>query len=459
MRNTIAIGFGVLALHCLPPPNCYAAAAQDQPHVAFLASPNPGLMDDRIAIKIAGLPPNRNVTIRAASRDQGGCWWRSSAVFVTRPDGSIDLSAMAPVSGTYGGVDAMGLFWSMRPDGPARTPPAFFSVFDWFKPIVTEIQAALDGRVLGTSQAIRYYAAPGVRAERIGSDGIVGILYRPGDDRKHPGVILLGGSEGGFPTPQAAMLASRGFVALALAYFGTNGLPAAMQRIPIEYFGKAIHWMRQFPAVQGAAISIVGSSRGAEAALIVGATYPEVNAVVAASPSHVRWEGATARLLPGGPAWTWQDQPLPYVPFHIGPAFAARYLWAAATGGPFSLRPMFLDSLGRSESDAVQIPVERIRGPVLLGSGGGDRKWPSAPMSQRAMDRLRRNHHPYTDAHVSYQGAGHWLPADYVPTEGLQGRMADEIGGTPAATAAAQRQWWPAVLRFLAEAGSRDGAR
>jgi len=457
MRNTFAIGLGALALYFLSASSCHALASQNQRRVVFLASPNPALMDDRIAIKATELPPNRQITIRAALRDQRGCWWRSSAVFVTGRDGSIDLSLAAPVSGTYRGIDAMGLFWSMRPDGPARTVPAFFSVADWFKPIVTEIEAALDGRVLGTSHVIRYYASPGVRAERFERDGVVGILYRPGDDRKHPGVILLGGSEGGFPTPQGAMLASRGYVALALAYFGANGLPAAMQRIPIEYFGKAIHSMRQLLCVHGAAISMIGASRGAEAALIVGSTYPEVNAVVAASPSHVRWEGATAKMLPGGPAWTYHDKPLPYVPYRIGPTFAARYLWTSATGGPLSLRSMFLDSLGRAENDDVQIPVERIRGPVLLGFGSDDRKWPSPLMSQRAMDRLRRNRHPYADAHVSYEGAGHWLPADYLPTGGLQGRVTEEIGGTPIATAAAQRLWWPRVLRFLAEAGSQDG--
>ena len=452
MRNAILIGLGALALTPV-------LAAQNQQPAAFRISPNPGLMDDRIAIRIAGLPPNRKVTVRAASQDQGGRWWRSSAVFATGPDGSIDLSTMAPVSGAYGGVDAMGLFWSMRPGPPARTAPAFFAVSDWFKPIVTGIEAALDGRVLAAGQAIRYYASPGVRAEPVRSPGIVGILYRPADDRKHPGVILLGGSEGGFPTPQGAMLASRGFVALALAYFGTSGLPPAMQRIPVEYFGKAIQAVRQLPGVQGGSISVIGSSRGAEAALIAASTYSEVNAVAATSPSYVCWEGANTKMLPGGPAWTYQGKPLTYIPFHIGPAVAARFLWAGATGSPLSLRPMFMDSLARADGDAAQIPVERIRGPVLLASGAADRKWPSPLMAQRALDRLHRNHHPYPDAHVTYQAAGHWLPCDYVPTEGLSGPLAEEIGGTPAATAAVQRQWWPTVLRFLAEAGSRDGAR
>jgi hypothetical protein len=112
---------------------------------------------------------------------------------------------------------------------------------------------------------------------------------------------------------------------------------------------------------------------------------------------------------------------------------------------------MFVDSLSRAEDGSAQIAVERISGPILLGSGLDDRKWPSALMSQRVMERLRRNHHPYTDRHLSYQGAGHWLPAEYLPLSGLRGPLGDEIGGTPQATAAVQRQWWPAVLRFLAD--------
>ncbi len=353
----------------------------------------------------------------------------------------------------------MGLFWSMEPDRSCRPLPAFFSLVDWFKPIVTHVEAASGARVLGTAQVVRHLAAPGVRVAPFKNNGVVGILYRPSDDHKHPGVILLGGSEGGFPTPEGAMLASRGFVTLALAYFGTDGLPAGMQRIPVEYLGRAIHCMQLLPGVQGTTVTIIGGSRGAEAALIAGSTYPEVNGVVGVSGSHVRWEGATANGFPGGPAWTYQGKPLPYVRFHIAPGFAARYVWASLTRTSLSLEPMFIDSLGRAESDDVQIAVERIRGPVLLGSGSNDRKWPSTLMCGRAMDRLRRNGHPYADEHVSYQGAGHWLPLTYLPTAGLRGRMADEIGGTPEATAKVQAQWWPKVLRFLAAIRLQDATR
>jgi pimeloyl-ACP methyl ester carboxylesterase len=458
MPNRIGVCLWALGVWLLSCPG--SVPADHEPQATFVISPNPALMDDRITIRVMGLHPNREVTIRARSRDQRDCWWHSSAVFRARQDGSIDVSAQAPTSGAYTGVDAMGLFWSMVPDRSRLSVPAFFSVVDWFKPIVTEIDAVSDHRVtVGTTQVVRHFAGTGVRAETFRNDGVVGILYRPGDNRKRHGVILLGGSEGGFPGPEGAMLASRGFVVLALAYFGASGLPATMQRIPVEYFGRAIHAMQSLPEIGGGAVTMIGASRGAEGALLVGSTYPEINGVVGVSSSHVLWEGATARMLPGGPAWTNGDRPLPYVPLHIGPVFAARYVWSTVSGSSISLKPMFLDSLSRVATDDVHIPVERIQGPVLLVSGSDDKKWPSALMSARAIERLRRNHHPYGDELVTYERTGHWIPSAYLPTGGLRGRMADEIGGTPNGSASAQRQWWPKMLQFLAAIPSERETR
>ncbi len=401
-------------------------------------------MDERIAITVVRLPPGRKVTIRARSSDCSGQRWSSSAVFVVRPDGSLDLSAQAPNSGTYRGVDAMGLFWSM---GPENGKPGFFEQVDFWKPVVTEVEAVVGAQVIAGAQVTRHFAGPGVRAEAWRRDGLAGTLYRPADDRPHRGVILLGGSEGGLPGPVSVMLASRGFVVLALAYFGTSGLPASMQRIPIEYFGKAIHGLMVLPGVQG--VTLMGTSRGTEAALIAGAAYPDVNGVVAISPSHVRWEGATARELPGGPAWTWRGEPLPYVRFHLDAGFVARFLWGRLTGRAVALKPMFLDSLGRAGNDGAQIAVEQIHGPILFVSGSDDRLWPSQWMSEQAMERLRRARHPYSDEHVVYAGAGHWIPSAYVPMGGLQGSMAGAIGGTPEAGAKALADWWPRLIRFL----------
>lgn len=58
--------------------------------------------------------------------------------------------------------------------------------------------------------------------------------------------------------------------------------------------------------------------------------------------------------------------------------------------------------------------------------------------------------------HLSYDGAGHWIPCAYLPTAGSKHGM---IGGTPEGTAAAQADSWPRVLLFLVQASEEKGSR
>ncbi len=180
------------------------------------------------------------------------------------------------------------------------------------------------------------------------------------------------------------------------------------------------------------------------------ALYPEVAAVVAKSPSHALWEGLTSKRMPRGPAWTYGGKPLPYLPNRIGLGYAVRYAWDSLVRNPIPTTPLFLDNLAEvSAGTDAGIPVERIRGPVLLLSGEDDQVWPSLLMTRRVIDRLRRTRHPYADRHLSYAGAGHWLPEAYVPTAGSRARMKYAIGGTPEGTARAQADSWPKIVRFL----------
>ncbi len=116
------------------------SAANQVSRVTFVVTPVQSLMDDRLNISVSGLPPNRLITVKAQSKAQDQLWWRSEAVFKTGPRGTIDLSAEVPVSGTYRGVDGMGLFCSMKPDADTKSGDhAFFAITDWLRPVVTEI--------------------------------------------------------------------------------------------------------------------------------------------------------------------------------------------------------------------------------------------------------------------------------------------------------------------------------
>ena len=45
----------------------------------------------------------------------------------------------------------------------------------------------------------------------------------------------------------AAGLATHGLTALSLAYFRTEGLPPRLSVVPLEYFERALEWLRGAP--------------------------------------------------------------------------------------------------------------------------------------------------------------------------------------------------------------------
>jgi hypothetical protein len=100
------------------------------------------------------------------------------------------------------------------------------------------------------------------------------------------------------------------------------------------------------------------------------------------------------------------------------------------------------------------IPVEKISGSVLLISGQDDKMWPSAALSEIAIDRLTKHNHPYPFKHLSYRGAGHVIgfpstPATVTRIYNFVYNFTYAIGGNAKDNAFAQLDSWPQVLTFL----------
>jgi hypothetical protein len=72
--------------------------------------PSEPLIDEPVKIVVGGLARNSLITLRAKSEAQDHLWWRSEIVISSGSDVQIDLDATAPQSGSYQGVDALGLF-------------------------------------------------------------------------------------------------------------------------------------------------------------------------------------------------------------------------------------------------------------------------------------------------------------------------------------------------------------
>jgi homoserine acetyltransferase len=56
--------------------------------------------------------------------------------------------------------------------------------------------------------------------------------------------------------------------------------------------------------------------------------------------------------------------------------------------------------------EAVQIPVEKIQGAILLMSAKRDQMWPSTEMSEQIVSRLAANNIAYHYEHIPFE-AGH----------------------------------------------------
>jgi len=278
-------------------------------------------------------------------------------------------------------------------------------------------------------------------------NGLVANFHRPSTSGAHPGIIVIGGAGGSLRSTSAvgSLLAEQGYAALALAYFGLEHLPARLREVPLEYFKRAIEWMCAQPTVDPSKIGLVGTSKGGEAALLVGATYREIRAIVAYSPSHVVFQGideAWSNASASKSSWMLDGKPVPFVPFRMDNDCIERYGFYLG---------LYLGSLQDQQAvERAVIPVERINGPLLLLSGTDDAIWPSSTMCEQVVERLRGREFAFSFQHFSYDGAGHLLagPSRLAPARPIgAGDMA--IGGTESANAAARDDAWAKACTFF----------
>jgi dienelactone hydrolase len=290
---------------------------------------------------------------------------------------------------------------------------------------------------------------PNVSRTEVREQGLVGTVFAQEGASNRPAIIDLTGSGGGMSETRAALLASHGYVSMALAYFGTETLPQALLNIPLEYFGTAIGFLKQHEAVDPERIGVIGRSRGGELSLLLGVAFSDIKCVVGYVPSAFCCPGD------GGAAWTLAGKPLPFITSTGDERIMAEIQRSIAAGEATSFRPMFTSIL--DDRDAIrdtEIPVEKINGCVLLISGDDDQMWPSSEMSEIVVQRLRDNDFSYEYKHLSYPDAGHMIGYPYKPTtvsdvyHPVNGLFM-KLGGTPAGDAHASSDSWQHLLDFL----------
>jgi uncharacterized protein len=187
------------------------------------------------------------------------------------------------------------------------------------------------------------------------------------------GIVVLAGSSGRTDVARARLFAEAGFIALALRWFGGEGQIPGICEIPLEIFFSATNRLLQEGAER---LAYLGTSKGAEAALLVATLDPRIDLVMALSPTSVVWAnsgvGRDGLGWPLRSSWTYRGDPLPFVRIDLSAPIVM-------IDGLPSYRGCIERSMITFSGDveAATIRIEAARADIILVAGSADALWPS----------------------------------------------------------------------------------
>ncbi len=436
---------------------------------SLLVSPTSDVLSEPVRVRIQGVQPGAEVIVRASFRDHQDSPWNAEARFFADAHGAVDTDADVSLGGTYTGTGAGQLLCSALPvairDLSAHKASLGNSARPLISPVLVDISyinIEVSASVVGAKPLVatvrRGYAHDGVVANEVSTAEVVGVYYAPPPNvAQRQAVLVIGGSGGGVSWQQAALLASHGHPALAIAYFGYKDLPPALVDIPLERFSAGVQWLRA--KTKSSQVAVVGTSRGSEAAQLLAVHFPEgVAQVVLISPAHLGHGGFGNDVGAARAAWTLRGQSVPFVRF-AGDATASDETAFREQGKMppgFVGTPSFLPFWNSDRAAADWgIPVERANARFLVLAGTADTMWPSWIAADRIAARVSSRRRADLVRVVTYPGAGH-----AISRVAFANAMSDftlhpvtksfaSVGGLPAANCAAGFDVWKQILAFI----------
>lgn len=267
--------------------------------------------------------------------------------------------------------------------------------------------------------------------------GSAGILVEP--EGATTGVLVLSGSSGRVETDRCRLLASHGVAAASIRYFGGPGQPGEARLMPLETFDDILAELHS----RYQRLVVLGTSWGAQAALLLGTLHPEIDAVVGISPTYVSWAGLSDER-PQRSSWMLRGEQVPFVPFDDEAGDEA----VKEAGGELpSFCEAYLSALEKyaDRVPAATIPVERIAGEVVLVAGGDDALWPSVLFAEAV--RRRRTAHDLETIVVTHPDAGHRVVLPGEPVLPRSRRL--DWGGSEEADRELGLLAWPEIAAVL----------
>ncbi|XP_039998831.1 acyl-coenzyme A thioesterase 1-like [Xiphias gladius] len=397
------------------------------------------LFDEPVQVKVAGLRSRQVVTLRAGSTDEKGVLFRSSATYRADESGEIDLDRDPSLSGSYVGVEPMGLLWSMKADTLHKRFQKTNSLIPHMVKFSVHEEES-EGRILAEATNERCLTRQGVSRLPVKEGNIRGVLFTPPGEGPFPAVLDVCTF---MCEKRASLLANRGFVVLAVAVY--NEKPDNVKNIHLDYFEEAVGFLLRQTKVGSKGVGLVSRSKGGDIALSIAAFVPGVAATV--------WiNGCNANMA----------VPLYYENRQILSPILFDYSKVIPTESGASIVKYGAKNPLAEENKASLVPIERAKGHFLFAAGEDDLNWDSKAYMDEMVERLKR-HGKENFESLSYPGAGHYLEPPYGPhcPSSYHWIVGAQVlwGGEPRSHAAAEVHLWKKIQEFLRTHLSCDATR
>uniref|UniRef100_A0A665UG70 Acyl-CoA thioesterase 15 n=1 Tax=Echeneis naucrates TaxID=173247 RepID=A0A665UG70_ECHNA len=394
------------------------------------------LVDETFKVLVENLSPGRPVTVRSLHHSEDRDDWEAYGHYISDHRGTVSVSDDSSFGGSYSGKEPMGLLWSMRPV-PGSRPGLRLRKRDITSPLLVNIsvysghEGFRDQEPLASVVTERWYMAPGVKRVEVKEQGIRGTLFIPPGPGPFAGLLDLWGGGGGLLEYRAALLASHGYVCLALEYLRTSEMKSGKNEQ--LYFEAAFNIIKFHPQVMPDRVGLFGLSMGSLISMYLAAESAAVKprCCVCISCNH--------SYLPGK---------------HI--TDGENYNKVRTDENNYTIwRDMGLEISTRFKSALCQ--VGKISCPILLVNGQDDQNWPSVESAEDIAAKLRAAGKEHLLTRLTYPNAGHLIEPPFSPhfrATNFKNIITNEKvvmlwGGQTKPHSDAQEDSWRKILSFL----------
>ncbi|XP_067861321.1 peroxisomal succinyl-coenzyme A thioesterase-like isoform X2 [Heptranchias perlo] len=413
------------------------------------AEPIRGLVDDPIKLEVVHLVPNQPVTLYSRLQSEDSDWWEAYAHYVSDSEGIVRVTRDKSLGGTYTGQEPMGLIWSMKPV-PGSRPGIRLRKKDVTVPFLVTL-SVYDGCIASdfdkeTAVALivleRFYMAPGITRLELNEGRVIGTMFFPPGPGPFPAVVDMWGGGGGLVEYRAALLASRGFATLALAYMGHTRVPESYQTFDpkLPYFEDAFSTLNNHPQVAKGRVAVLGLSFGFTLALLMATEIPSIHPKCLICISGIHYNLLKETKFDMVDVLDVFSKDMSKVKFTEDGAMIWRDI-----------------SLPFSDDPKKLVKVDKVKCPMMLISGEDDQNWPTLEAAFEIQKLMKAAGNDHLLTILSYPQTGHLIEPPYSPhcrqskfRLHSKKRTVNVLwGGEAKPHADAQEDSWKKILAFL----------